>query len=99
MDNETEATEKGKIQITIIDETGAKETKIKVPTDWTVRKLIDSFVTKLELPIVGGDGQPIIYHAVLKRTNQQLDDSFTIEKAGVEDGDVLRLVTTMIPGM
>jgi len=87
-----------KIELTIIDEAGAKETKIRVPVDWPVSRVINSFVSKAGLPTVGSDGQPVSYHLVLKRENIQLDDSQTLDASGVKDGDVLRLVTTIIPG-
>ncbi len=87
-----------KIQLTMVDEAGAKETKIRAPRDWTVRKLVSSYVSKLKLPTIGKDGQPITYHAILKRTNTQMDDSKTLSDEGVVDGDVLKLVMTIIPG-
>lgn len=99
MDENTESPQSSeKIQLTMVDEAGAKETKIRAPGDWTVRKLVSSYVSKLKLPTVGKDGQPITYHAILKRTNTQLDDSKTLAEEGVTEGDVLKLVMTIIPG-
>ncbi|ODS40370.1 MAG: hypothetical protein A7315_08815 [Candidatus Altiarchaeales archaeon WOR_SM1_79] len=99
MDESTQSPQSDdKIQLTMVDEAGAKETKIRAPRDWTVRKLVSSYVSKLKLPTIGKDGQPITYHAILKRTNTQLDDSKTLADEGVVEGDVLKLVMTIIPG-
>jgi len=99
MDENTQSSQtEDKIQLTMVDEAGAKETKIRAPTNWTIRKLVSSYVSKLKLPTIGKDGQPITYHAILKRTNTQLDDSKTLAEEGVVEGDVLKLVMTRIPG-
>ena len=99
MDENTQSAQTDdKIQLTMVDEAGAKETKIRAPRDWTVRKLVSSYVSKLKLPTIGKDGQPITYHAILKRTNTQLDDSKTLGDEGVVEGDVLKLVMTIVPG-
>jgi len=57
MDENTQSSQtEDKIQLTMVDEAGAKETKIRAPTNWTIRKLVSSYVSKLKLPTIGKDG-------------------------------------------
>ena len=88
-----------KLQLTVVDEAGGKETKVKSPDQWTTNKLVDIFVKKMNLKTVSRDGQPISYQATLKRTGETLEDKKTLADSGVKDGDVIRLSERITHGM
>ncbi len=87
-----------KVELKVIDPSGGNQYPIRVPPDWKVEKLINGVREKLRLPATDTRGNPMAYGATLMRTNSILDPESAIEKAGVQDGDVIRLHTTQEGG-
>ena len=87
-----------KIEITLIDEVRGKSFRVRVPLDKTVDWLVRTAVQKLNLPRTSPDGSPATYQAVLKSTNEVLNPHLTLREAGVNSGDVIKLVQTIVPG-
>ena len=73
-----------------MDPDGSKDVQVGVPVNWKVERFVDEFVKKLGLPI-GKPDRPISYEAVLERTESMLVPQQTMQEAGVQDGDVIRL--------
>jgi len=74
-----------KVKVTVLDSVGAKDIPVGIPPSWTVEKFVAEFKRKLNYP---ADAQ---YCAELKRTESVLNPQDTIEKAGIQDGDIIRL--------
>ncbi|MBP8955213.1 MAG: EsaB/YukD family protein [Armatimonadetes bacterium] len=88
----------GKVNVTIMDTTGNKEQKASLPDDAPVRRIIARLVEMMSLPQVGSDGQPMSYKFHHKRSGQQLKDEQTLSEAGVQEGDILRLLPEITAG-
>lgn len=86
------------LQVTIIDHTGAKKWPAELPDDIPMKRLIPGLVTRLSLPLRGPDGNPMVYNLDHKKSGKRLGDEDTLRTAGVEAGDVLRLLPTVTPG-
>ena len=74
-----------KVKVTVLDPSGSRDIPVGIPIDWTVDRFISEFKKKLGLP-AGAN-----YTAELKRTNSLLDPMDTINRAGIQEGDVIRL--------
>ena len=48
-------------RVTFLDQTGAKSVEAVVSDTITVRRILPSIITKMNLPVVGPDGQPMSY--------------------------------------
>ncbi len=88
----------GKVNVTIMDTTGNKEQKASLPDDAPVRRIIARLVEMMSLPQAGSDGQPMSYKFHHKRSGQQLKDEQTLSEAGVQEGDILRLLPEITAG-
>lgn len=86
------------MDITVVDATGSKTEEASVPGNAAAGRIMAKLVELMELPSVGPDGLPLSYKFHHKRTGRQIDDNETLETAGVEDGDVLRLVAEITAG-
>ncbi|MCD6352322.1 MAG: EsaB/YukD family protein [Armatimonadetes bacterium] len=89
----------GKVTVTIMDATGSKEQKAKLPDDAAVNRIIAKLVQLMNLPTTGPDGQPLSYKFHHKQSGKQLSDEQTLAEAGVKDGDVLRLQPEITAGL
>ena len=52
-------------KVTFLDQTGAKSVEAVVADSVTVNKILPSIITKMNLPMVGPDGQPMSYSCLL----------------------------------
>jgi hypothetical protein len=86
------------MDITVVDATGSKTEDASVPGNAAAGRIMAKLVELMELPSLGPDGLPLSYKFHHKRTGRQIDDNETLENAGVEDGDVLRLVAEITAG-
>lgn len=88
--------------ISITDATGSKEQRANVPSNAPVIRLIARLIARLidlmHLPLTGPDGQPLSYKFHHRATGRQLRDDDTLASAGVDDGDILRLVAEITAG-
>ena len=81
----------GMINVEIWDATGNKRQPAELPNDAAIGKIIYVLVDRLNLPRNGPDGQPLSYKFHHKNSGKQLTDQQTLQDAGVQDGDILRL--------
>lgn len=88
----------GKVNVYIVDTTGNKEQQASLPDDVAVNRILVKLAEKMELPITGPDGNPISYKFIHKASGKQLTDEQTLEEAGVQDEDVLRLQPEITAG-
>jgi WXG100 protein secretion system (Wss), protein YukD len=86
------------VDVTVVDATGNKTQEVSLPGDAAAGRIIVRLVEMLNLPPVGPDNQPLSYKFHHKQSGRQIDDSETLEQAGVKDGDVLRLVAEITAG-
>lgn len=86
------------MDITVVDATGTKTEEATVPANAAAGRIMAKLVELMELPSVGPDGQLLSYKFHHKQTGRQIDDQETLEAAGVQDGDVLRLVPEITAG-
>lgn len=86
------------ITIEIWDATGNKRQKVEVPVDAEVNRLIPVLIERLTLPQHSPDGQMMSYKFHHKGSGRQLLDTDTLQSAGVQDGDVLRLQPEITAG-
>ena len=84
--------------IVITDATGNRRQEATVPANAPSIRLIARLIDLMELPVVGPDGQPLSYKFHHRAAGRQLRDTETLEEAGVNDGDTLRLVAEITAG-
>jgi len=87
-----------KINVTIIDATGNKETQATLPDDAPVRKIMEALLPRMKMPLDGPDGEPLSYKFHHKASGKQLSENQTLAQAGVKEGDVLRLYPEITAG-
>jgi len=88
----------GKINVIIIDATGNKEQRAGLPDDIAIGRIMIKLVEKMNMPLVGPDGNPISYKFIHKASGMQLLETNTLRDANVRDGDVLRLQPEITAG-
>ncbi len=86
------------MDITVVDATGSKTEEATVPGNAAAGRIMAKLVELMDLPSVGPDGQPLSYKFHHKQTGRQIDDHETLDDAGVQDGDVLRLIAEITAG-
>jgi len=87
------------INVRIIDHTGSKSYDVELPDNVPVERLLETLITKLNLPTQAPSGEPQVYHLVDKtRGNVNINGKHTLREAGVTDGSTLRLVPEVVPG-
>jgi WXG100 protein secretion system (Wss), protein YukD len=86
------------VDITIVDATGNKTEQATVSPTTAAGRIVAKLVELMELPSLGPDGQPLSYKFHHKQSGRQVSDHETLEQAGVNDGDVLRLVAEITAG-
>lgn len=85
-------------RVTFLDQTGAKSVDAVVSDTITVRRILPSIITKMNLPVVGPDGQPMSYSLDHKEKGRRLPDDQTLKQAGVSDGDHLIVYPEIVAG-
>jgi len=88
----------GTLNIRIIDVTGARSSALEAPDDVPIERILVLLVEKMQLPLNSPDGQLMSYKLHHRRTGTQLLESMTLEQAGVESGDELRLQPEITAG-
>jgi hypothetical protein len=86
------------LDITVVDATGNKTEEASVPSTVASGRIVAKLIELMELPSLGPDGQPLSYKFHHKQTGRQVGDHESLEQAGVNDGDVLRLVAEITAG-
>ena len=68
-------------KVTFLDQTGAKSVEAVVADSVTVNKILPSIITKMNLPMVGPDGQPMSYSLDHKEGGRRLHEFETLVQA------------------
>lgn len=74
------------IQVTFLDQTGAKTVKAKISPTVKVKDILPLIITKMLLPAVSPDGQPMSYSLDHKEGGKRLLETQTLVEAGVQEG-------------
>jgi hypothetical protein len=83
--------------VTLVHPAGGTRTA-EVPDDVIVKELIPELATSLELPTTGPDGRPISYRLDSKALGRELQESETLEAAGVPKDDRLMITADITAG-
>lgn len=86
------------LRIEVWDATGNMKQVVELPADAEVGRTIAVLIERLELPQFSPDGQLMSYKFHHRRSGRQLLDEETLAVAGVEDGDVVRLLPEITAG-
>lgn len=82
----------GKIQVRITDQSGGKNVNARLPANVPVSQLLQTLVTKLQLPSQQG------YYLAHAELGKRLADNATLASARVQDGDTIRVVPDVTAG-
>lgn len=85
-------------QVTFLDQTGAKSVEAVVADTVTVKRILPNIITKMNLPVVGPDGQPMSYSLDHKEGGKRLREDQTLVQGTVEDGDHLIVYPEIVAG-
>ena len=85
-------------QVTFLDQTGAKSVEAVVADTVTVKRILPNIITKMNLPVVGPDGQPMSYSLDHKEGGKRLREDQTLVEGRVEDGDHLIVYPEIVAG-
>lgn len=86
------------MQVKILDVSGSRSRAADVPEDVPIHRLIVVLVERMGLPLNSPDGQLMSYKLHFRRTGRQLLDDESLARAGVQEGDELRLQPEIIAG-
>jgi hypothetical protein len=64
----------------------------------TVKRILPNIITKLNLPVVGPDGQPMSYSLDHKEGGKRLTEDQTLVNAQVKEGDHLIVYPEIVAG-
>ena len=85
-------------RVTFLDQTGAKSVEAVVADSVTVKRILPNIITKMNLPVVGPDGQPMSYSLDHKEGGRRLREDQTLMDARVTDGDHLIIYPEIVAG-
>ena len=94
----SETMEQQGTQVTFLDQTGAKSVEAVVAHTVTVRRILPNIITKMNLPMVGPDGQPMSYSLDHKEGGRRLHENETLINANVSPGDHLIVYPEIVAG-
>ena len=86
-------------RVTFLDQTGAKSVEAVVADTVTVRRILPNIITKMNLPVVGPDGQPMSYSLDHKEGGRRLNEDQTLVVSNVQDGDHLIIYPEIVAGV
>ena len=96
--SENSTSEKQGTQVTFLDQTGAKSVDAVVSDSITVKRILPNIITKMNLPVVGPDGQPMSYSLDHKEGGRRLHENQTLNEGNVADGDHLIVYPEIVAG-
>jgi hypothetical protein len=85
-------------RITFLDQTGSKSVEAVIADSVTVKRILPNIITKMSLPMVGPDGQPMSYSLDHKEGGVRLREDHTLPLANVHDGDHLIVYPEIVAG-
>jgi hypothetical protein len=86
------------IQVTFLDQTGAKSVKARISPTVKVKKILPNIITKMQLPVQSPDGTPMSYSLDHKEGGRRLQEEQTLPEAGVNEGDHLIVYPEIVAG-
>lgn len=91
-------TEPTGVQVTFLDQTGAKSVKAVIAFSVPVSRILPNIITKMNLPATGPDGQPMSYSLDHKEGGKRLLETQTLVEANVRNGDHLIVYPEVVAG-
>jgi hypothetical protein len=85
-------------RVTFLDQTGAKSVEAVVSDSVTVKRILPSIITKMNLPMIGPDGNPMSYSLDHKEGGRRLLEDETLVAANVRPGDHLIIYPEIVAG-
>ena len=92
------ATERQGTRVTFLDQTGAKSVDAVIADTVTVRRILPNIITKMNLPVMGPDGQPMSYSLDHKEGGRRLREDQTLVDGQVAEGDHLIVYPEIVAG-
>lgn len=86
------------IQVTFLDQTGAKSVKAVIAYTVPVSRILPNIITKMNLPTTSPDGQPMSYALDHKEGGRRLAEHQTLVEATVQNGDHLIVYPEVVAG-
>ena len=90
--------ERSGTRVTFLDQTGAKSVDAVIAETVTVKRILPNIITKMNLPVMGPDGQPMSYSLDHKEGGRRLREDQTLVEASVGDGDHLIVYPEIVAG-
>jgi len=92
------AEERKGTRVTFLDQTGAKSVEAVIADSVTVKRIMPNIITKMNLPVMGPDGQPMSYSLDHKEGGKRLQEEQTLPTSGVTDGHHLIVYPEIVAG-
>lgn len=86
------------LRVTFLDQTGSKSVEAMIAETVTVKRILPNIITKMNLPVMGPDGQPMSYSLDHKEGGKRLYDDQTLVDAHVQEGDHLIVYPEIVAG-
>ncbi len=90
--------DKNGTRVTFLDQTGAKSVEAVIADSVIVKRILPSIITKMNLPVMGPDGQPMSYSLDHKEGGRRLLEDQTLPQAGVRAGSHLIVYPEIVAG-
>ena len=85
-------------RVTFLDQTGAKSVDAVIADTVSVKRILPNIITKMNLPVMGPDGQPMSYSLDHKEGGKRLHEDQTLTDAHVKEGDHLIVYPEIVAG-
>jgi hypothetical protein len=85
-------------RVTFLDQTGAKSVEAVIADTVSVKRILPNIITKMNLPVMGPDGQPMSYSLDHKEGGKRLREDQTLPAAQVREGDHLIVYPEIVAG-
>ena len=85
-------------RVTFLDQTGSKSVDAVIAESVVVKRILPNVITKLNLPVMGPDGNPVSYSLDHKEGGRRLREDQTLVDAHVRDGDHLIVYPEIVAG-
>jgi hypothetical protein len=85
-------------RVTFLDQTGAKSVEAVIADNVNVARILPNIITKMSLPVMGPDGQPMSYSLDHKEGGKRLTEDQTLPAANVKEGDHLIVYPEIVAG-
>jgi hypothetical protein len=92
------AEERKGTRVTFLDQTGAKSVDAVIADTVSVKRILPNIITKMNLPVMGPDGQPMSYSLDHKEGGKRLREEDTLPSSGVTDGHHLIVYPEIVAG-